>query len=80
MLLTVEHFQFFAKEFLPGTPDGRTVFDLRADISNISNFFNIVDTGLYISFDKSKNVLCSLCFLVYCHLGCSFDGHIVKSC
>ena len=58
VLLTVEHFQFFVKRFLPGIPDGRTVFELRADISVIGHFFNFCVAGLYISFDKSKSIPC----------------------
>ena len=66
MRLTVEHFQFFAKEFfLPGTPDGGTVFELRSDICIISHFFNFFVTGLYIPFDKSKSVLCFPCDVIY---------------
>ena len=42
--------------FLPGIPDGRTVFELRADISVIGHFFNFCIAGLYISFDKFKRV------------------------
>ena len=45
-------FNFLLKSFLPGTPDGGTVFELRADISIIGHLFNFIVTGLYISFDK----------------------------
>ena len=65
VLLTVEHFQFLRKSFLPGTPDGGTVFELRADIIIISHFFDFFVTGLYISFDKSRSVLCFPCDVIY---------------
>ena len=65
MLLTVEHFQFLRKRFFARTPDGGTVFELRADISIISHFFNFFVTGLYIYFDKSKSVLCFPCDVIY---------------
>ena len=45
-------------DFLPGILDVGTVFDMGADISVICLFFNLFVAGLYISFDKSKNVLC----------------------
>ena len=58
-------FNFLRKSFLPGTPDVGTVFELRADISIIGHFFNFFVTGLYISFDKSKSVLCFPCDVIY---------------
>ena len=60
-------FNFLRKSFLPRTPDGGTVFELRADIRIISHFFNFFVSGLYISFDKSiyKSVLCFPCDVIY---------------
>ena len=63
MLLTVEHFQLFAKEFV--ARDSRWWNSIRAeDISIIGHFFNFFVTGLYISFDKSKSVLCFPCDVI----------------
>ena len=56
----------FAKELLPGIPDGGTVFELRTDISIYLKVISFTFcTGFYISFDKSKCVICFSCDDIY---------------
>ena len=59
MLLTVEHFIFFVKVFF--ARDSRPWNIIRPEgghIRVIGHFFKFCVAGLYISFDKSKRVLC----------------------
>ena len=61
VLLTVEHFQFFAKEFF--ARDSRWWNSIRAEGGH--KYYRPFVTGLYISFDKSKSVLFFPCDVIY---------------
>ena len=41
------------------------VFELRADIGILGLFYYFFVTGLYVSYDKSKSVLCFPCDVIY---------------